>query len=1158
MDDMEKRLQEIEAQLQANGRQLGDARLKYGELNNQIMTLGNSMCRLERDYNLLKQDYYSKKGADNVPNGAMPHIATPVQPQPAVPHVAVPVAQQPMQIRQPAPQPMAPQPAPQPMVPQPMAQQQQAPQPMAQPQPVPQPMAQQQPVPQPMAQPQPAPQPMAQQQQAPQPMAQQQPVLQPMQASQNEFEESFEIKRNQIPQDIPVSDNSVESKIGRKIMPVLAAGLIFVSVILFSIVFIPKMGDTFKQILFYGFGTALVAGGVVLKAKDKGGAFASVLASCGFGVLYVSILVSHLVFGSITQVGMFIAFLIWAVLLILFKKMGNMLFHVIGQTGILVSVCLGSVYACSNKDPLKFMMVIMYFIIAEILYYIFFDAAKELAHNVVLHSFTDVGIMFCQGVIFVALIIFPKDLTSAYGIEIILAMLILLSSALFVEKLITHRDKNGIMLLIFGTLSSIFTFVSLADLYIELPIQFTHIDLWMLSLVWCIVALIYIFVTEFARGGKIGTYIYQSAVILFCTIACLIEFAVDGAAFITWMFPALMIAFTALGFIRRNHVFKIAALMLYVLYAFTCSSGIMLCVVSVCFAAAYLLLLYLVKDSYNIGYKLAVLLTAMIYIANIVYFYVHGSFIDDYCEGMILACITAMNIAIMYTPLSKNKEEKFDIFYVNDAISLILVIASGISIFKSGSDANYICMLVIFANAMLYIFRGFAKKRDFEKILPIAALVYVLVLVNIPIWLKAACGAAIVITFMIMLYRVKEQYSSVVKNILYVLAMLYAVVCIYSVSGDIMQICENLNPVLKEEPVTTLLVIFAVAFISLIMNRTLLAKNKEGEEDIKAVSSIASVLLGVSAPLLLYRAKMPLVAYTLIGFVLVYSIYNIIVGFAKKSVPNKVLGLIPLLVVMMHTDYPVARAVTFFIPIILFFALSYIVKEQYSFAFKFVLYVFMIIGLIVFPINICVEEFEGMENSVYFNIVALSLAVFNLIMHYTPLSGNPNGESGNHDMRVVTYIVNHTFVCILTLATPFMDMPDVLIPTLLAVILMAVGIYKAWSSKNVWLGFSIAEVTIVPFILCYALEASGFVATLAVIAVAICCIVFGFIMKYVGPRLYGLIMTMIMIFKLTMIDYRHSSLLGYAVSFLIAGVVCLGISMLYYFINANVKKNEQE
>ena len=51
---------------------------------------------------------------------------------------------------------------------------------------------------------------------------------------------------------------------------------------------------------------------------------------------------------------------------------------------------------------------------------------------------------------------------------------------------------------------------------------------------------------------------------------------------------------------------------------------------------------------------------------------------------------------------------------------------------------------------------------------------------------------------------------------------------------------------------------------------------------------------------------------------------------------------------------------------------------------------------------------------------------------------------------------------------------------------------------------------------------------------------------------------MIMIFKLTMIDYRHSSLLGYAVSFLIAGVVCLGISMLYYFINANVKKNEQE
>ncbi|MBO4785260.1 MAG: hypothetical protein J5521_11050, partial [Lachnospiraceae bacterium] len=72
------------------------------------------------------------------------------------------------------------------------------------------------------------------------------------------------------------------------------------------------------------------------------------------------------------------------------------------------------------------------------------------------------------------------------------------------------------------------------------------------------------------------------------------------------------------------------------------------------------------------------------------------------------------------------------------------------------------------------------------------------------------------------------------------------------------------------------------------------------------------------------------------------------------------------------------------------------------------------------------------------------------------------------------------------------------------------------------------------------------------------CIVLGFATKMKGIRIYGLIISMIMIFKLSLIDFEKSSVLAYSLSFLIAGISCLIISMLYHFVNAAVEKNKIE
>jgi hypothetical protein len=65
-------------------------------------------------------------------------------------------------------------------------------------------------------------------------------------------------------------------------------------------------------------------------------------------------------------------------------------------------------------------------------------------------------------------------------------------------------------------------------------------------------------------------------------------------------------------------------------------------------------------------------------------------------------------------------------------------------------------------------------------------------------------------------------------------------------------------------------------------------------------------------------------------------------------------------------------------------------------------------------------------------------------------------------------------------------------------------------------------------------------------------------MKMKGVRIYGLVVSMIMIFKLALVDFEKTSVLAYALSFFIAGISCLVISMLYYFVNAAVAKSEAE
>lgn len=78
-------------------------------------------------------------------------------------------------------------------------------------------------------------------------------------------------------------------------------------------------------------------------------------------------------------------------------------------------------------------------------------------------------------------------------------------------------------------------------------------------------------------------------------------------------------------------------------------------------------------------------------------------------------------------------------------------------------------------------------------------------------------------------------------------------------------------------------------------------------------------------------------------------------------------------------------------------------------------------------------------------------------------------------------------------------------------------------------------------------------ANIVAIIISMVYIVLGFMFSHKFPRIYGLVVTIILIFKMILIDFKYSSMLGYALGFLIAGVICLSISLIYTVINKKME-----
>jgi hypothetical protein len=131
----------------------------------------------------------------------------------------------------------------------------------------------------------------------------------------------------------------MESLIGRNVICIIAAILVFIGLVFLGILVVPLLTDPIKIALMFLLSTLLTAGGLLLTARNKN-SFTTTLLGCGCGSFFISILVAHAYFHAFNDIVAFSLLLVWmAVSLVLVKITDSLLMSILVHVGLVVSLC---------------------------------------------------------------------------------------------------------------------------------------------------------------------------------------------------------------------------------------------------------------------------------------------------------------------------------------------------------------------------------------------------------------------------------------------------------------------------------------------------------------------------------------------------------------------------------------------------------------------------------------------------------------------------------------------------------------------------------------------------------------------------------------------------------------------------------------------------
>jgi len=223
-------------------------------------------------------------------------------------------------------------------------------------------------------------------------------------------------------------------------------------------------------------------------------------------------------------------------------------------------------------------------------------------------------------------------------------------------------------------------------------------------------------------------------------------------------------------------------------------------------------------------------------------------------------------------------------------------------------------------------------------------------------------------------------------------------------------------------------------------------------------------------------------------------------------------------------------------------------KEKYSHMFNITLH---IVSLLYILLSVSDGLFALAHTSdISYALTFVIIAVFNVVMMKSVFAKNL--ITGQYEKGIVYRIINT--VNMIAGLVLIESTENIVLHMLVILVSLAIFMLNTKNLldkyKNILVGFYVGlKLTVLVVVILNSFDAANYIISTACFIFAIAAIIIGFKAEYKSLRIYGLILSMLSIFKLVMVDIHYANTLGNAVSFFVSGILCFAISMIYNYID---------
>lgn len=350
----------------------------------------------------------------------------------------------------------------------------------------------------------------------------------------------------------------------------------------------------------------------------------------------------------------------------------------------------------------------------------------------------------------------------------------------------------------------------------------------------------------------------------------------------------------------------------------------------------------------------------------------------------------------------------------------------------------------------------------------------------------------------------------------------------------------------------------AILIINTILALTYVWFTVKAYKDSDAIDIIKSILSFLAIAVWIYISYGDIVITHMIGFVpLIITIE--LIGFRFKNIPLKIMGLILFLIsnFVNYTDRYESEhlGVTWqiLLSIFTFACIMQLIqkfKEQYTDWFKGVTLVAGLIGTVIIRFSSLGYLFDHIITLRAIQYLLVLAIVLNVL--FSPLGVNPITNRESKPIHIMFRVLSEIFIAITSLALLFsygtkgikleaIIMSIVIIGFTLINTKNRIGIqYREFNAL-----YNIFKLTIVSWLIVLVLLHINPAISAVSILISVLGIIVGFKFRLEYIRIYGLILSIMSIIKISFIDINLKGSLGTAICMFICGVLCFCISFAY-------------